>query len=91
MKVKVLKESRLNGADVHEGEVVEIDNALALAWIKAGRAETINGTILVNEKKPGRLEKAIKPDKTEKAIKDPESEKSDEGEDDENDRENNGG
>jgi len=68
VKVKVIKPgTRLNGADVEEGKVIEIDDSLAHTWIKVGRAKEIGGV--------GRppIEKAIKGDKTEKAIKKPEA------------------
>ena len=38
VKIEVKIQSRLDGADVLPGEVVELENGLAAAWIKAGRA-----------------------------------------------------
>jgi len=70
MQVKVIKPARLNGCGVKPGEVVELDNALAAAWLSKGlaRAAVPRG--------PGRPPKQPKQQKpVEKAVKKPAMEK----------------
>ena len=50
MKVKVIKPARLNGKGLAPGEIVELDNALAAAWLARGLAKANSG--------PGRPPKA---------------------------------
>ena len=69
MLVKVTKPSRLNGADMSAGEVIELNNTLAASWIQAGRAKKVND----EGKGPGRPSKQTKREKPiETAVKKPE-------------------
>lgn len=54
--VVVTKPSRLNGADVMPGEIVEIDDALARAWFLARRARKA-GSVRRDPEKPQKKEK----------------------------------
>jgi hypothetical protein len=40
-QIEVIKTSRLNGKDVMPGEIVEIEDSLFSAWVKAGRARAV--------------------------------------------------
>lgn len=42
MKLRVIKQTRLNGEDVHPGEIVDLDKDLAEAWERARIADKIS-------------------------------------------------
>jgi len=70
VQVQVIKSARLNGRDVGPGEVVELNNALAAAWLAKGLARS------AGQRGPGRPPKQPKRQKpVEKAVQKPVMEK----------------